>query len=618
MTQILWDYQCGAVEAVSAAQRAGWMSVLLTLATGTGKSTIAAELVRRALEEGKRVLFVAHTQELIGQALKRIQEYCGLDEFDIAPEINVMRAPHQCRVVIGSEMTIKNPDRLSWFAPDVIIYDECHRNGSATRKSLKALYPNAFHAGVTATRKRGDKQALAAVRIDGTPELIERDGVQVPATEEDAVFQKHVFQYGLRQAQEDGWIVPFKWLPVPTKTDISQVPLNKEGDFQEKALLTKIGENTERTILLINAWQKAAADRPTIWFASSVEDAVHTTLLLRQAGVQAECILSKEPASPEHKAVVTVDSNARFQVMARFKAGKVPVVVNYGTLTEGVDAPSCSCIVRARPTTVWGLVIQIIGRAGRPLPGVVDDTMTAQERRWMIETSGKPDALIIEPQDFHGKHDPFRLPDILDLPAYAVIEDLDLKSARALLAEERSKQEAVEREKRESVVSALPMGFGKRDVTLSEPMEEIRAQEKIRQDWKPVKGGFGYKGTPTGYTAEAIEIDTLTWQIYAVGPNDEVLYNVTKRQKPAEFDALLKEQTQQIEKAITTHKDKADRMATYQSLTKSERWQLGQGGVSAEQIRTMTIAEARGKLTSLRIAYRARKMKAEREEREAA
>lgn len=615
--QTLRDYQAEAVAAVVAAQRAEWLSVLVTLATGAGKTVIASELVRIALSEGKRVLFVAHTQELIGQALKRIQEYCDLDEFDIAPEINVMHAPHSCRVVIGSLLTIQKPERLYWFQPDVIIYDESHRCGSATHKSIKARYPCAFHVGVTATPKRGDKQALACYQMDGTAFKVEKHGVETAATEEDAIFQKHVYQYGLRQAQGDGWIVPFKWLPVPTKTDISRVPLNADGDFQEKALLAATECNDERAVILINAWQKAAADRPTLWFASSVEDAVHTTELLRQAGVLAECILSKEPADPEQKRLVTVESNARFQLLARFNAGKVPIVVNYGTLTEGVDAPACSCIVRARPTTVWSLAIQMYGRGGRPLPGVVDDSMTAEDRIFAIWSSDKPECLIIEPQDIHGKHDPMRLPDILDLPAGVVIEDLDLKSARALLADEKAKLAAAaeeERLKREQIVAPLSMGFGKRSVNLPEPSSEIRTQEKFAQTWGSCDGGFTYKKVPAGYLSEAIELESNVWQVFAVGPNDEVVYNVTKRQKPGEFGSLMKEQTQEIEKAIAAHKDKAERAATFHALTPLERWTFHQEGVSDAEIRGMTLKEAKGKLTSYRIAYRARRMRAEREQ----
>lgn len=620
MSQTLRDYQQEAVCAVLSAQEAGWRSVLVTQATGTGKTTVAAELVRRALCQGKRVLFVAHTQELIGQALKSLQRHCDLDEFDIAPEINVATAPHSCRIVVGSLMTIKNPERLSWFRPDVVIYDEAHRCGSATHKAIKALYPGAFHVGVTATPKRGDRQALHAFHLDNSPVMVEKDGVPAAADLAETIFEKHVFAYGLRQAQRDGWIVPFKWLPVPTKTDLSSVKVGKDGDYTDSALSEKLDDDDDRTVLLINAWKQVAADCPTLMFCTSVVHAVHSTLLFRQAGIHAECIVSKEPELPEHKAVVTVDSSDRFRIIEDFKRGKFPVLVNYGTLTEGVDVPNCSCIIRARPTTVWALLCQIIGRGGRPLPGTVDGLETAIDRLWAIETSAKPHCLIIEPQDIHGKHDPARLPDILDLPAGVEIEDLDLKSARALLAEEKEKQreaEGIERKKREQAIAPLVVGFAKKDVTLSAPVEEIHTEERSAQIWVAGKKGYSLQSTKKGYEDTLREIGADRWAVTVTAPDGETIFNKQykfDREKHETLTKFINQIAVLANKRIEDHSDMTERRDKMESLTRAERWHLERAGISYEQAAAMGKKELVGKLVSLKIGYQADKMKAKREQ----
>jgi len=618
MTQTLRYYQEQAFCSVVEAQAQGWKSVLVTQATGTGKTTVAAELTRYALLHGKRVLFVAHTQELIGQALRSLQRHCGLDEFDIAPEINVAVAPHSCRVVVGSLMTIKNPSRLYWFRPDVVIYDEAHRCGSDTHKGIKSVYPEAFHIGVTATPKRGDRQALHAFNVDGSPALIERNGVPTAADVAEAIFEKHVFAYGLKQAQRDGWIVPFRWQPVQTNTDISRVKLDKRGDLAEKDLANQI-DNAERTNLLINAWMQETPGQQTVMFCASVEHAVHSTELWRQAGIHAECIVSKEPEDPAHKALVTTESSERFRVLAEFNARRFPVVVNYGTLTEGVDVPACSCIIMARPTNIWSLYTQCIGRGGRPLSGLVDGLETAEERRWAIETSDKPFCTVLECQDISGKHNPMQLPDLLDLPAHIAAEDVDLTEARRLLAEEKEKQreaEEVERKKREQVIAPLVVGFGKATVTLGEPTSEIRTQERAAQVWKATETGYALsKGTP-GYANNLQELEGGWWSVYVTGPDGSDVFNKAYRFDKDKHEALtpfLERIAVLTNRRIAEHSDAADRAATFHALKPLDRWILNQGGVSNEQIRRMTLAEAKGKLTSLRIAYRAERMKAERE-----
>jgi hypothetical protein len=77
------------------------------------------------------------------------------------------------------------------------------------------------------------------------------------------------------------------------------------------------------------------------------------------------------------------------------RSGKIRYLVNWGIFTEGTDIPECDVVCVARPTKSLTVLIQMIGRALRPLGGVVDGINTPELRIGAIAASAKPDARII-------------------------------------------------------------------------------------------------------------------------------------------------------------------------------------------------------------------------------
>ena len=77
MIQTLRPYQSTALDETSQAFRTH-RCVLLVAPTGAGKTTIAAEIIRRSAERGKRLVFLAHRKELIEQCSTRLDQY-GID-----------------------------------------------------------------------------------------------------------------------------------------------------------------------------------------------------------------------------------------------------------------------------------------------------------------------------------------------------------------------------------------------------------------------------------------------------------------------------------------------------------------------------------------------------------
>jgi len=155
------------------------------------------------------------------------------------------------------------------------------------------------------------------------------------------------------------------------------------------------------------------------------------------------------------------EKEERRRILSDFKDGRLQVVVNCAVLTEGFDDPGVEVIVMARPTKSRSLYAQMVGRATRPLPGIVDNAEDAPEhRRDAIASSAKPNCLVVDFCGNAGRHKLVTSADILGgkyaedvVQAVAqrareggkpVRMDEELE-AEAKAAEERKQQEAARR-----------------------------------------------------------------------------------------------------------------------------------------------------------------------------
>jgi len=157
---------------------------------------------------------------------------------------------------------------------------------------------------------------------------------------------------------------------------------------------------------------------------------------IRHAELQAESIREVMRDFGVEGEVVALDGTApdsvRKDVVGRFRAGKIKVLVGCELFTEGFDAPACSLIVMARPTQSKALYLQMLGRGTRPLPGVVDGpgTETATLRRAAIAASSKPDMLVLDLVGNTGRHEMIHAEDLLGGDG----DEADIRAAERILA----------------------------------------------------------------------------------------------------------------------------------------------------------------------------------------
>lgn len=180
--------------------------VLLSLATGSGKTVIAANLLWRLSEAGqlpKPALFLCDCDELRGQAYDKLKAAFG-DNARIVKTERGVNAARNARIHIATYQTLGLDDDEGFAsfltehydrdAFSVIIIDECHRSAWGKWSEVLRRNPNAIHIGLTATPRQLSESKKA------TP-----DDREVSANNH-AYFGEPVYEYSLIQAQEDGYL----------------------------------------------------------------------------------------------------------------------------------------------------------------------------------------------------------------------------------------------------------------------------------------------------------------------------------------------------------------------------------------------------------------------------
>jgi ATP-dependent helicase IRC3 len=336
---ILRPYQRECIEAVLTARRQGVRRLVVCLPTGAGKTVIFSELARLAR---KQVLVLAHREELLSQAREKLEAALGGKRV-VSIERGADRAPENARVLVCSIRSL-HEERLARVLRGrdigLIIYDECHHAAAEdNQRVLRQL--GAFDEGwagtllgFTATTSRGDGRGL------------------------DTVFQKIVYSRLLPEMIQDGYLAPLRGYRISTAADLTRLSPDS-ADFREEELAEAV-DIEERNALVARSIQELARDRRTIAFCVTVNHARNLSRCLNLLGVPAGIVYGAMPAE------------ARAEILADFRSGRVQAITNVAVLTEGFDDPGTSCIAMARPTRSEGLYAQCVGRGTRLHPGKKD------------------------------------------------------------------------------------------------------------------------------------------------------------------------------------------------------------------------------------------------------
>lgn len=358
----LRPYQQAAYEAVWNAYAAGTRAAMLSMATGSGKTIVAAHLIREAQRRGWRSVMLVHRDELVTQSVAKIAEIvpglpvgvCKAERNDIAQPVVVASAQ-----TLVSERRVEALRRARGDTPLLLVDDECHHSAATARRRAIRTLEAELLVGLTATAMRADKLALGQV------------------------YEQIVFHFPLLEGIARDQLAPLVGLRVETESNLDIVH-TVAGEFNEAELADAV-DTAARNRLVVDAWRQHAAGRSrTVVFAVNKRHALALRDAFLAAGVGAECVLGETP------------SDERQRIFAAFRDGQLPVLTNCMVLTEGYDEPGIDCVLMCRPTKSLGLYIQCVGRAARKHPG-------------------KADALVIDFVDNTTRHSLVTLPTLAGL-----------------------------------------------------------------------------------------------------------------------------------------------------------------------------------------------------------
>lgn len=404
-------------------------STLIVNPTGTGKTVTFSEIIRRS--HPKRAIVLVHRSELLFQAKQKLSDI-GIDsDVEMADFRSSTSNWDQRQVVIATVQTLasgRNGGRKMKFNPQdfgLLIADEAHHYTSPQFKSAIDYFrqnPELKVLGVTATPDRADEQALGQV------------------------FESVAYDYELLDAIKDGWLV-----------DIDQQMVHIEGlDFSHirttagdlnGADLSEEMEKDKNLLGIADAIIRIVGDRKTIVFTVSVLQAEKLSDILNDHRSDMSQFVSGK-----------TEKETRLKILSDFKHDKTQIICNCGVLSEGFDDPGVKVIVQARPTKSRCLYSQQIGRATRPLPGLVDGLASPEERRNAIALSEKSSCLIVDFSGNSGRHKLITTADVLggkvsdeaiELAIKKVKEDGEPRTMSELLRE--SQEEIEERKRQESL-----------------------------------------------------------------------------------------------------------------------------------------------------------------------
>jgi len=444
-------------------------STMLVLPTGTGKTIVMAELIRRCFP--RRVMFLAHREELIFQAQNKIELVTGFKTAVEMGELKTVDDTISDPQVIISTIQTQNAGgdgggRMGKFLPDdygYLFVDENHHSTSKSYRRVIDYYrqnPQLKVLGVTATPDRADKEALGQV------------------------FDSVAYDYEILDAIHQGWLVPIEQQMIHVEgLDFSKVRTTA-GDLNG-ADLSKIMELEKSLHAVADPTVSISGNRRTLIFTVSVVQAERLAdILNRHKPNSAAWICGK------------TDKIERRQILQNYAAGRIQYVVNVGCLTEGFDDPGVELIVMARPTKSRSLYAQMAGRATRPLPGIVDGLATDDERKTAIAASAKPCCLIVDFAGNSGRHKLMTSADILG----GNVSDEAIEAA-------------VERVKKEGGHRRMDEILDEEEEKLREEREQRRLQEAARKAHLVGKAKFtasnidpfdAFEITPQpGYTKDA-------------------------------------------------------------------------------------------------------------------
>lgn len=406
-------YQLTAINRTIEAIASGQQRILLVMATGTGKTYTAFQIIWRLWKARakKRILFLADRNILVDQT--RINDFkpfgsamTKITNRTADPAYEIYLALYQAVTGTEEEQNIYKQFSRDFF--DLVVVDECHRGSAAADSAWREIleyFSAATQIGLTATPK--ETSEVSNIDYFGDP----------------------VYTYSLKQGIDDGFLAPYKVVRIDLDKDLAgwrpeQGQRDKRGQLIEDRVYNQT--DFDRTLVLEQRTQLVAQKvteflQATDRFAKTIvfcEDIDHAERM-RHALVNANSDLIAQ--HPKYVMRITGDNAQGKAELDNFidPEQRFPVIVTTSKLlTTGVDAQTCKLIVLDQRIQSMTEFKQIIGRGTRINEAWNKTFFTIMDFKKATELFADPDFDGPPEQVYHpGGDDPVVPPDVVPDPS---------------------------------------------------------------------------------------------------------------------------------------------------------------------------------------------------------
>lgn len=319
--------QSEALAALNKTRSNGYRAGLVVLATGLGKTFLAAF----DSQSYARVLFVAHRDEILTQAMAAFRA--------VRPEARLGKYTGQTKdaeadILFASVQTLARAPHLNRFeqnAFNYIIIDEFHHAAAATYRKVIDYFSPDFLLGLTATPDRTDGGDLLGLCEENL-----------------------VYQCDLWSGIEQDLLSPFHYYGVPDPVEYAQIPW-RNGRFDEAALTDAVATKARAENALDQLARRGG--KKTIGFCVSRRHADFMAAFAQERGLRAIAVHSGETSAP------------RASSLSALEDGKIDILFAVDMFNEGVDVPSIDTVLMLRPTESLVIWLQQLGRGLRRSDG---------------------------------------------------------------------------------------------------------------------------------------------------------------------------------------------------------------------------------------------------------
>lgn len=349
-------------------------STLVVLPTGGGKTyTAATWLLKNAIDKRKKVMWIAHRQMLIEQALETFKVYPYIDYLPNISSFNfriisghkdhdkmINISPDDDILFVSKDSAGKNLETLNKWIKDenevYLVIDEAHHSTAKTyRRIIDYFHENVENVkiiGLTATPMR------SSPKEQGLLGQLFPDGIVKPGI---------CYEVSLKELMRK------QILSIPTRestdTEIEIGNLSAEelkkirgSDILPQGLIEKLNNESSRNRLIVDKYL-SNKDKygQTLVFAMDRTNAIALNKVFQQHGVKSNYVIS----SVQNDLGIPINQKHNDEVIRQFKNKEIQVLINVNILTEGADIPQTKTVFLTRPTTSIIRMTQMVGRALR-------------------------------------------------------------------------------------------------------------------------------------------------------------------------------------------------------------------------------------------------------------